>query len=184
MEHNFDFQVKLKNYTSDMLWNMNNDFDDDFINDDTASGEALYEIRREQERISSLPLMIKARQIVDVVYGIVETFSSSDDISLHYKEVMISNVRKLRNGILAAEDANYFSAKMENAVLVKVAAQNLLAQETGLSLLNLADPSYLEVLRNEVEEFQPLFIAWTSSFDRSYDMDDGWNLFKNIEVKK
>ena len=167
-----------------MLWNTNGEFDDDFINDDTASVEALNEIKREQERISSLPLMIKARQIFDVVYGIVETFSNSDDISSHYKEVMFSNVRKLRNGILAAEDATYFSAKMENAVLVKVAAQNLLAQEAGLSLLNLADPSYLEVLRNEVEEFQPLFISWTSSFDRSYDMDDGWNLFKYIEGKK
>jgi hypothetical protein len=167
-----------------MLWNLNNDFDDDFINDDTASGEALNEIKREQERIYRLPLMVKARQIFDVVNGIVETFSNSDDISSHYKEVMFSNVRKLRNGIVAAEDANYFSIKMENAVLVKVAAQNLLAQETGLSLLNLADSSYLEVLRNEVEEFQLLFIAWTSSFDRSCDMDDGWHLFKNAENKK
>ncbi|MBK9639327.1 MAG: hypothetical protein IPO63_16565 [Bacteroidetes bacterium] len=167
-----------------MLWNTNSEFDDDFLNDDTASGEALNEIKREHERISNLPVMIKAHQIFDVVNAIVETFSNTDDISSHYKEVMFSNVRKLRNGIVAAEDANYFSAKMENAVLVKVAVQNLLAQEAGLSLLNLADPSYLEVLRNEIEEFQPLFMTWISLFDRSCDMDDGWNLFKNVEVKK
>jgi hypothetical protein len=65
-----------------MQWNLNNDFDDDFLNDDTASGEALNEIKREQERIFCLPLMIKARQVFDVVNGIVETFSNSDDISL------------------------------------------------------------------------------------------------------
>ena len=38
-----------------MHLNLNNDFDDDFLNDDTASGEALNEIKREQERISCLP---------------------------------------------------------------------------------------------------------------------------------
>ena len=167
-----------------MHLNLNNDFDDDFLNDDTASGEALNEIKREQERISCLPLMIKARQIFDVVNGIVETFSNVDDISLHYKEIMFSNVKKLRKGIVAAEDANYFSTKMENAVLVKVAAQNLLAQEAGLSLLNLADPAYLKVLRDEIEEFREKFLEWISTFDRKNDMDDGWNLFKNLGAKK
>lgn len=167
-----------------MQWNLNNDFDDDFLNDDTASGEALNEIKREQERIFCLPLMIKARQVFDVVNGIVETFSNSDDISLQYKEVMFSNVKKLRNGIVAAEDANCFSTKMENAVLVKVAAQNLLAQEAGLSLLNLADPAYLKVLRDEIEEFREKFLDWISTFDRKNDMDDGWNVFKNLGAKK
>ena len=167
-----------------MHWNIYNDFDDDFLNDDTASVEALNEIKREQERISILPLMVKACQIFDVVNGIVETFSNSDDISSHYKEVMVSNVRKLRNGIVAAEDATYFSTKMENAVLVKVAAQNLLAQEAGLSLLNLAAPAYLKVLRDEVEEFREKSLEWISTFDRKNDMDDGWNLFKNLGAKK
>lgn len=162
-----------------MFWKGNEDFEDDFFNDDTASDEALSEIKKEQERISNLPVMIQAGQLYDVVNGIVETFSSNDEISLHYKEVMLSDVRKLRNRIIATEDAEHFSLKMENAVLVKVAAQNLLAQEAGLNLLNLADPSYLEVLRNEIETFRLLFIDWTNSFDRSRDMDDGWNLFKN-----
>jgi len=162
-----------------MFWEGNEDFEDDFFNDDTASGEALSEIKKEQERISNLPVMIQAVQLFDIINGIVETFSSDDEISLHYKEVMISDVKKLRNRIIATEDAEYFSLKMENAVLVKVAAQNLLAQEAGLNLLNLADLSYLEVLRNEIETFRLLFIEWTSSFDRSRDMEDGWNLFKN-----
>ncbi len=162
-----------------MFWKGNEDFEDDFFNDDTASDEALSEIKKEQERISNLPLMIQAGQLFEVVSGIVETFSNEDEISLHYKEVMLSDVRKLRNRIIATEDAEHFSLKMENAVLVKVAAQNLLAQEAGLNLLSLADPSYLEVLRNEIEEFRLLFIDWTNSFDRSRDMNDGWNLFKN-----
>lgn len=162
-----------------MFWKGNEDFEDDFFNDETASDEALSEIKMEQERISNLPVMIQAGQLYDVVNGIVETFSTNDEISLHYKEVMLSDVRKLHNRIIATEDAEHFSLKMENAVLVKVAAQNLLAQEAGLNLLSLADPSYLEVLRNEIEAFRLLFIDWTNSFDRSRDMDDGWNLFKN-----
>ncbi|MBK7964718.1 MAG: hypothetical protein IPK10_05115 [Bacteroidetes bacterium] len=161
-----------------MFWKGNEDFEDDIFNDDTASDEALSEIRREQERISKLPVMIQAVQLFELVNGIVETFSTDDEISLHYKEVMLSDVRKLRNRIIATEDAEYFSLKMENAVLVKVAAQNILAQEAGLNLLCLADPSYLEVLRDEIEVFRTLFIEWTNSFDRSRDMDDGWNLFK------
>jgi hypothetical protein len=162
-----------------MYWKGNKDDEDDFFDDETASGEALNEIKKEQERISKLPVMIQAVQLYDIVSGIVETFSSDDEISLHYKELMVSDVRKLRNRIIATEDTEHFSIKMENAVLVKVAAQNLLAQEAGLNLLNLADPSYLTVLRNEIEVFRLLFIEWTNSFDRSRDMDDGWNLFKN-----
>jgi hypothetical protein len=161
-----------------MFWRGDEDFEDDFFNDDTAGDHALNEIKKEQERIFSLPVMIQAIQLYGIVSGIVEIFSNDDDISLHYKEVMISDVRKLRNRIIATEEAEYFSIKMENAVQVKVAAQNLLAQETGLSLLGLADPSYLEVLRNEIEVFRLLFVKWTNSFDRSRDMDDGWNLFK------
>lgn len=162
-----------------MFWTVNEDFEDDFFNDESASGEALNEIKMEQERISNLPVMIQARQLFVIVNGIIETFSMNDEISLHYKEVMLSDARKLSNRIIAAEDAEHFSLKMENAVLVKVAAQNLLAQEAGLNLLSLADPAYLELLRNEIEVFRLLFVEWTNSFDRSRDMDDGWKLFKN-----
>ena len=95
-----------------MYWKGNEDFEDDFFNDETASGEALNEIKKEQERISNLPVMIQAVQLYDIVSGIVETFSSDDEISLHYKEVMVSDVRKMRNRIIATEDAEHFSIKM------------------------------------------------------------------------
>jgi len=66
---------------------------------------------------------------------------------------------------------------MENAVLVKVAARNLLTQASGLKMMFLVDERYLQVLRNEIEEFRFMFVEWVQSFDKSKDIQDNWGLF-------
>lgn len=161
-----------------MFWMENESFEDDFFKDENAGSEALGEIKQEQERIFNLPLMIQSQQLFKVVSSIVDTLSTEDTTSCRYKEIMLMDVRKVCSKIFSAEETPLYSLKMENAVFIKVSAQNLLAQEAGLRLLSLADPTYLKVLRDEIEEFRKIFVEWISTFNPETDMEDDWMLFK------
>jgi hypothetical protein len=39
------------------------------------------------------------------------------------------------------------------------------------------DFDYLDLLRNEIEEFRLIFIDWVQSFDKTNDIPDNWGLF-------
>ncbi len=152
------------------------DFDPlDFNADETGEG-AMEDIRKEHERIRSLPLMRKAHQVLEITEALLETLPE-DDISGHYRQVMLEDALTLPPKIAAAEGADLYTLRMENAVLIKVAARNLLAQTSGLTMMGLSDPRYLNVLRQEVEEFRRLFVEWVTTFDKEKDIRDNWGLF-------
>lgn len=138
--------------------------------------EALADIRREDERISRMPLMQKARQILETTEALTETLPD-DDMADHYRRIMIQDALILAPKIAGAEGADLYTLRMENAVLIKVAARNLLTQTSGLRMMGLCDPRYLEVLRDEIEEFRKLFVDWIRTFDRKRDIRDNWGLF-------
>jgi hypothetical protein len=98
-------------------------------------------------------------------------------MSCHYREIMLSDAGTLSSKIANAEGGDFYTLRMENAVLVKVAARNLLAQTSGLRMLGLSEPHYLQLLRDEVEEFRLLFVEWVTGFDKSKDIRDDWGLF-------
>jgi preprotein translocase subunit SecA len=76
----------------------------------------------------------------------------------------------------AAQD-NYMLA-MENAVLMKIAARDLLAQSAMLQYEGTADAEHLQVLRRAVEEFRLLFVDWVATLKRNENEEpDGWGLF-------
>ena len=160
-----------------MFWNNDDDFEESSFNDDQANQEAMHEIRREHDRIFSLPVMKKANQIFDLVRALVETLPDNDDMACHYREIMLSDAGTLSSKIANAEGGDFYTLRMENAVLVKVAARNLLAQTSGLRMLGLSEPHYLQLLRDEVEEFRLLFVEWVTGFDKSKDIRDDWGLF-------
>lgn len=57
-----------------MFWNNDEEFDDTPFNEDGADDETMEEIRRERDRINTLPVMLKARAIFELVRALVETF--------------------------------------------------------------------------------------------------------------
>lgn len=158
-----------------MFWN-NDDFDEASF-DDKVNQEAFKEIRKEHLRIYSMPIMLKAKQIYDLVSALVETFLDEDDLIYHYREIMLSDASLLCAKIAGAESGDMYTLRMENAVLVKISAKNLLVQTSGLRMLGISEPHYLQLLRDEIEEFRLLFIAWVSSFDKKKDFQDDWGLF-------
>lgn len=160
-----------------MFWNTDDDFDETSFNDEQANSEAQREIRLEHDRIRKLPVMRKARQIYETVRAIVETFPEDDDLVAHYREIMLTDAASLASKISAAEAVDLYTLRMENAVLIKVAARNLLTQTSGLKMLGITEPHYLQVLRDEIEAFRLVFLEWVKGFDRTRDVRDDWGLF-------
>ena len=96
------------------------------------------------------------------------------------EDVMIINA-KLRG----AEGGDLYSIRMENAVIIKVHAMSLLTATSGLKMMGLSNNKYLQLLRDEIEEFRKLFVEWVNTFDKTNDIPDGWGLFfdPNIDYK-
>lgn len=158
-----------------MFWNDEDLFEAAF-NDERVREEALRDIESERTRIAAMPIMQKARQIGRLVSYICETLPG-EDLAHHYREIMQSDAGIIAGKVAATEGCSVYSVKMENAVLIKIAAKNLKSQMSGLRLLGYSDPRYIRMMCDEIEEFRILFVDWIANFDRRCDLSDGWGIF-------
>jgi hypothetical protein len=144
------------------------DFDDDDMDD--FSEEDL-------DAHKKLPIFQKAMQIGDITKHLVDTFDEQKDV-LMMREQMMIDACTLGAKIAGAEGGDLYSIRMENAVIIKKHATELLAATSLCKEEKLCNPEYLQLLRSEIEEFRKLFIEWIKTFDRSNDIDDEWGLWK------
>ncbi|AMS26454.1 hypothetical protein AEM51_04875 [Bacteroidetes bacterium UKL13-3] len=103
----------------------------------------------------------------------------------HYKGIMMEDVMIINAKLRGAEGGDLYSIRMENAVIIKVHAMSLLTATSGLKMMGLSNNKYLQLLRDEIEEFRKLFVEWVNTFDKTNDIPDGWGLFfdPNIDYK-
>ncbi|MFN8357512.1 MAG: hypothetical protein U0Y10_23845 [Spirosomataceae bacterium] len=156
-------------------------FDFDDINpDDYDSEEIRREIEEEDKRVRNLPIMKKAEEIFDLTHAICESMSDDDPMSEMTKGLMMENAMILAPKIAGAEGGDLYPLRMENAVLIRINAKQLLTQCTSCEIFELANFEYIELLRNALEDFRLLFIEWTNSFDKTnVIVDDEWgDLFR------
>lgn len=139
--------------------------------------EAQREMEAENRRIEQLPVLKKANEILEITQAIVSTIDEEDDV-LMMSEQMMANAMMLPTKIVGAEGADLYTLRMENAVLIKTHARELLTQTNYLRAEKLSDPAYIDLLREEIENFRVLFVDWVNSFDKSNDIPDDWGLFQ------
>ena len=127
-------------------------------------------------RVRNLPIYHKSEEIAELTRAIVDT---ADQTRPEYELVrlMLSNAYMISAKIVGAEGGDLYRIRMECAIQAKIAACDLLAQTSFCRVQGLIDNAYLQVLREEIEEFRKLFVDWVQSFDRTNDIDDGWGLF-------
>lgn len=145
-------------------WNPDNWGDDDFKSEE-----------REEKRYKAMPVFQKAEEIVDITRAIVDSIDEEKDVLLMREQMMV-NAYTIPAKIAGAEAGDLYSIRMDNAVLIKLAARELQTQTSFCNSEELCDPKYLELLQNEIENFRKLFIEWIKSFDKSNDIDDEWNI--------
>ncbi|WP_250432837.1 hypothetical protein [Hanstruepera flava] len=97
------------------------------------------------------------------------------DDSINY---LVDNSLPIPSNIVEASDEDvFYDIKMEHATIIRKAARDILTDLSTLEHFGFKDIEYLEVLRNEMEEFRVLFAEWVKTFDPWNYMIDRWGLF-------
>lgn len=117
----------------------------------------------------------KAEEIVEITNAIVASFKEENEEEGLVAQLMMENALKLPAKIANAEGGDIYSHRMDNAVLIKLAAKELNSQTYLCKQLELTDAAYLRILRSEIEKFRNLFLEWVNSFDSNNDIVDEWN---------
>lgn len=141
---------------------------------------------RSRDKVREMPVYKKAWEIMKLGRKISEAISADDiEGEDEFKKNMLeSNVRhiSLNSSLLpvkiaGAEGGDLYDLRMENAAIIRKAARELLTDSTGLKIAGYPHLDYLQLLRDEVEEFRVLFAEWVKTFDQDNYIIDRWGLF-------
>ncbi|MGR3811308.1 hypothetical protein [Jiulongibacter sp. NS-SX5] len=147
--------------------------------DDEELSDEEYERERkeEQERINNLPVVQKAKDLLNTILAFNATVEEDQDTA-DLKSSLLTDVGIINAKIIGAEAGDLYMIRMENAVLIKVSAVNIKTTMSAFEMFDIGNPEYLELIRNEIEEFRNIFVEWVDSFDRTNDLlDDEWGIW-------
>lgn len=147
---------------------------DDF-EENEEDDESEFDPKAHRDQIYSHPLMKKANEIVSLTHALV---GSLDEARKElYGGMMMEDAMVMSAKFAGAEEVNDYILKMENATIMKVHARHLNSMTYQLAMEETHAEEHLNLLREAIEEFKVLFVAWVKSFDAADRYDDGWGLF-------
>ncbi len=138
------------------------------------------------EETKKMPLFKKAEEMLDIAEKIVAILSemnlrkdktTKEEMLQNYAKWIMENSSIIPAKITGAEGVGIYDLKMENAAIIRKAARELQTQCTGLKIFGFKETDYLELLRDEIEEFRALFAEWVKTFDPWNYNIDRWGLF-------
>ena len=138
---------------------MNSEEDDDIINPE------------------KLPIYLKGKEILDVVFKITALIPDNDEYLNEVKACMLNDAALLTVKVAGAEAAGLYDLKMENAAIIRKAARDLIVQQHSLDMSGFEYVEYYQIVRDLIEEYRLLFIDWVAEFDKWDYIIDRWGLF-------
>jgi hypothetical protein len=151
---------------------------EEFVYDDDEEEEDWEREDREREeryeQAESLPVMIKAKEIL----ALAETIASLWDDEKDYSgKMLVYDAKDLVSNIYNAEGDDYYSLRIEHAVFVKLTIFELVDHIAGARYRHPEAKEYLELFEPLIEEFREEFLRWVSFFNIGYDCyDDPWRI--------
>ncbi len=141
---------------------------------------------KSHDEIEKLPIYKKAWEIMQLGRKI-GTLVSKEDVETadevegemleNYASYIIENSMIIPAKIAGAEGADIYDIRMENAAIIRRAAREILTSCTGMQICGYQENDYIELLRNEIEEFRVIFAEWVKTFDPFNYQIDRWGLF-------
>ena len=123
------------------------------------------------DKYRKLPIFQKSEEILELAEVIAEALKE-DSKKEHLASEILSNAMIMQVKIAGAEGGGLYSLKMQNAVVIKIAAQDMLNAVIFSAMVNLNEEDYVQLMRDKVEEFRLEFLNWIRGFDKSYDIPD------------
>lgn len=132
------------------------------------------------------PLYLKAMEIWELAHRIAEIASDSkthfkvgkkQNVLKEFADYIIEDASILAPKVAGAWGSQFYDIKMENATIIRKAAQDLTLHIRALEMYGFKDIEYCDLLREEIEEFRVLFARWVQTFDPWDYVIDRWGLF-------
>lgn len=100
----------------------------------------------------------------------------SEDYLKHLKEMMLADATIIPAKISGAEAGDLYILRMENAAIVRKAANEVYLQCSSFRMMGVANNDELAAVRSEIEIFREYFKEWVSGFEKD-EFEDEWGLF-------
>lgn len=128
---------------------------------------------RRFDKYRKLPVFRKAEELLEIAEVIAETLPA-DDRSEHFAREILSNAMLIQVKIAGTEGVGLYSLKMENALKIKFAVQDMFNAVGASAMLEMNEEDYVDLMRDKVEEFRLEFVEWIRGFDKTHDIPDTW----------
>ena len=128
----------------------------------------------QNHNLAQMPIYQKALQIVELATMLTNAFDERKD-QLNIADQMLGNAHVIPAKIAGAEAGDLYTLRMENATIIKIAARELMVQTALCKHMKLANNAYLQLLRDEIEQFRVLYLSWVRGFDKTHDAQDEWS---------
>lgn len=128
---------------------------------------------RRLEKWEKIPVYRKAGELFDLAEIIADSLKE-DEMKEHLAVQMLSNAALVQAKIAGAEGGGLYSLRMQNAVLIKLAVQDMFNAVSFASMVEINEEDYVDLMRDKVDEFRLVFNEWVRGFDKTYDIPDNW----------
>jgi hypothetical protein len=125
----------------------------------------------------NLPIFRKGQEIYEVVKEIADLIPEENENLQDIKIQMLSDAAMLTVKVAGAEGGDLYDIRMQNAALIRKAANDLMIQNHSLKTFGFEYTEYFNIVRNLIEEYRLLFIDWVEGFDKWNYITDRWGLF-------
>lgn len=119
----------------------------------------------------------KGGEIIELVTEIIDLIPEDNDILKEIGGFMASDAYTLQVKVVGAEAGGLYDIKMECAALIRKAGRELYVQKHSLEMFGFEYVSYMDMLRDRIDEYKALFIEWIDTFDPNQSIKDDWGLF-------
>jgi len=126
------------------------------------------------DKYRKLPVFKKSQELFDLAEAMADSLRDDDDRKSHLASEIFSNAALIQAKIAGAEGGGLYTIRMQNAVLIKLATQDMFSAAAVASMMKLNEQDYVELLREKIEEFRIVFNEWVRGFDKTYDIPDNW----------
>ena len=122
-------------------------------------------------------LFDKGGEIIELVHEITDLIPEDDEMLKHTSSFMREDAYMLQVKVSGAEGGKLYDIKMECAAIIRKAGRDLYVQKHNLEMFDFEYVSYMDLLRDKLDEYKAIFIQWVETFDPKVAIKDDWGLF-------
>ncbi len=122
-------------------------------------------------------LFDKGGEIIELVHEITDLIPEDDEMLKQVASFMKEDAYMLQVKVSGAEGGKLYDIRMECAAIIRKAGRDLHVQKHNLEMFDFEYVSYMDLLRDKLDEYKAIFIEWVGTFDPKVAIKDDWGLF-------